>query len=75
MADPEKDKAGRNRDVIARMSVPPNKAQILAELGLEIGDAIRLATAADFSTLVRLLRTAKAEVVELRGRPEFKDKP
>jgi hypothetical protein len=73
MADREKDRAARNKVLIARMSAPPTKAQIFAEIDLEISDAINLAVAADVPALLRLLRTAKAEVAELRGRPEFKD--
>jgi hypothetical protein len=74
MADRRNERAARNRDLIARMSAAPTKAQILAELDLEINDAIRLAVAADFPALVRVLRSAKVQVVELRERPEFKDK-
>jgi hypothetical protein len=75
MANREEKRTARNRDLLARMSVPPTRAQILAEIDLDISDAIRLAVAADLPTLLRLLRTAKSEVVELRGRAEFKDKP
>jgi hypothetical protein len=56
------------------MSAAPTKAQILAELGLQIGDALHLATAADLQPFVRLLRMAKSELSRLRQRPEFKDK-
>jgi hypothetical protein len=72
MADREKERAARNRDLIARMSVPPTKAQILDELDLEISDAIHLATMADFRTLLRVLRMARLELGQLRQPPEFK---
>jgi hypothetical protein len=65
MADRERERAAR----IARMAATPVKPQFLAELDLEITDAIRLAIAGEFQVLLRLLLTAKAEVVELRGRP------
>jgi hypothetical protein len=57
------------------MGAPPTKAQVLSELDLEISDAINLAVAADLPTLVRLLRMAKLEVVQIRRRREFKDEP
>jgi hypothetical protein len=65
MADEKR--TARNRNLFTRMGATPTKAQILAEIDLEISDAINLAAAADFPALLRLLRTAKAEVVELRG--------
>jgi hypothetical protein len=74
MADREKDRAARNRDLIARMGAPPTRAQILAELDFEIGDALQLAIAADLQSLVRLLRMAKLEVSEIQRRADFKDK-
>jgi hypothetical protein len=75
MADGEKERAARNRALLARMGAPPTKAQVLSELDLEISDAINLAVAADLPTLVRLLRMAKLEVVQIRRRREFKDEP
>jgi predicted methyltransferase MtxX (methanogen marker protein 4) len=44
MADRNKERAARNRDLIASMAAPPTRAQILVELDLEITDAIRFAT-------------------------------
>jgi hypothetical protein len=73
MPDREAERTARNRELIARMSTAPTKAQILAELDLEIDDALQLATAADLVSLVRVLRMAKFEVSQLRQRPEFKD--
>jgi hypothetical protein len=75
MADGEKERTARNRALLARMGAPPTKAQVLSELDLEISDAINLAVAADLPTLVRLLRMAKLEVVQIRRRREFKDEP
>jgi hypothetical protein len=66
MAYREKDRAARNRDLIARLGAAPTRAQVLAELDFEIGDTLQLAAAADFPTLVRLLRMAKLE-----DRPRF----
>jgi hypothetical protein len=76
MADREKERAARNKAVIARMGVPPTMARILAELDLEISDALQLAAAANLQGLARSLRMAKAEVgqLRLRQRPEYKDK-
>jgi hypothetical protein len=45
MTDPEKNRAARNRVLLARMGATPTKAQILAALDLEIADAIGLAVA------------------------------
>jgi hypothetical protein len=57
------------------MEAPPTKAQVLTELDLEISDAINLAVTADLPTLVRLLRMAKLEVVQIQRRSELKDNP
>jgi hypothetical protein len=75
MADGENERTARNRALLARMGAPPTKAQVLSELDLEISDAINLVVAADLPTLVRLLRMAKLEVVQIRRRREFKDEP
>jgi ADP-heptose:LPS heptosyltransferase len=74
MDEREKDRAARNRGLIARMGGPPTKAQILAELDLEITDTLNLAAATNFPTLVRLLRMAKLEVGQIQRRADFKDK-
>jgi hypothetical protein len=74
MADGEKERTARNRALLARMGAGPTKAQVLTEIDLEISDAINLAAAADFPTLVRLLRMAKLEAVQIRRRSELKDK-
>jgi hypothetical protein len=44
------------------MSAAPTKAQILAEIDLELGDALELATAAAMRSLVQLLRMTKLEL-------------
>ena len=41
----ERERDVRNKALIARLGAPPTKAQILAELDLEISDAIDLALA------------------------------
>jgi hypothetical protein len=74
MADGERERMARNRSVLARMGAPPTRGQVLTEIDLEIGDAIQLAAASDFPTLLRLLRMAQLEVAQLRRRPELKDK-
>jgi hypothetical protein len=74
MSDREKDRAARNRDLIARMGAAPTRAQVLAELDFEIGDALQLAIAADLQSLVRLLQLAKLEVCQIQRRADFKDK-
>jgi hypothetical protein len=66
MADREKEGAARNRDFIAQMAAPPTQAQLLAELQLEITDAVQLAVALNFPSVVRLLQMAKLEVNLLR---------
>jgi hypothetical protein len=66
MADRENERVARNRDLLAAMATPPTKAQVLAELDLEISDATELAVALDFRGVVRLLRMAKHEVSLLR---------
>jgi hypothetical protein len=73
MADGEEERTARSRALLTRIGAPPTKDQVLTELDLEISDAINLAVAADFPTLVRLLRMAKLEVVQIRRRSEFKD--
>jgi hypothetical protein len=73
MPDHEQDRSARNRALIAGMATPPTKAQILAELDFEIDEALKLVTAADLPTLVRVLRSAKLEVSRLRQRAEYKD--
>jgi hypothetical protein len=75
MADGEKERTARNWALLARMEAPPTKAQVLTELDLEISDAINLAVTADLPTLVRLLRMAKLEVVQIQRRSELKDNP
>jgi hypothetical protein len=67
MADREEKRTARNRNLFTRMAATPTKAQILAEIDLEISDAINLAAAADFPALLRLLRTAKAEASDGQG--------
>jgi hypothetical protein len=71
MADDEKERTARNRALLARMGAAPTKAQVLSELDLEISDALNLAMA--LPALVRLLRMAKLEVVQVRRRSELKD--
>jgi hypothetical protein len=76
MTDRERDRTARNKDRIARMNGPPTKVQMLAEIETEIADVIDLAVAADFPTLVRLLRMAKLEASQIPRRAEDdKDKP
>jgi hypothetical protein len=70
MTNREKERAARNRDILARMGAPPTPAQVLAEIDLEIGDLIQLAAASGFPTLVHLLRMAQLEVGKLRRRPD-----
>jgi hypothetical protein len=74
MGDGERERTARNRDLLARIAAPATKAQVLTEIDLEIGDAIQLAAASDFPTLVRILRMAQLEVSQIRRRTEFKDK-
>jgi hypothetical protein len=74
MTEGERDRTARNRALLARMGAPPTKAQVLSEIDLEISDAINLAVAADFPTLVRLLRMAQLETAQIRRPSEFKDK-
>jgi hypothetical protein len=74
MADDEKERTARNRALLSRMGAAPTKAQVLTEIDLEISDAINLAVVADYPTLVRLLRMAKLEVVQIRQRSELKGK-
>jgi hypothetical protein len=74
MADGEEDRTARNKALLARMGAPPTRAQVLAEIELEISDATNLAMAVDFPTLVRLLRMANLEVAQIRRRSELKDK-
>jgi hypothetical protein len=72
MTDRDKDRAARNRDLLAGMGAPPTQVQVLAEIDLEITDLIQLAPASDFPTLVRLLRMARLEVGQLWRRPDVK---
>jgi hypothetical protein len=72
MTDRDKERAARNRDLLARMGAPPTQVQVLAEIDLEITDLILLAAASDFPTLVRLLRMAQLEVGQLWRRPDVK---
>jgi hypothetical protein len=73
MTDLDQERSARNKALIARMAAAPTEAQILAELDLEISDAIDCAVAADLRGVVRLLRMAKLEVSRVRQR--HKDKP
>ena len=68
----EREKDARNNALLARLGAPPTKAQILAELALEISDAIDLALAANLRGVAHLLRMAKLEVEQVQRR-EFKD--
>jgi hypothetical protein len=69
----ERERDVRNKALIARLGAPPTKAQILAELDLEISDAIDLALAANLRGVAHLLRMAKLEVEQVQRR-ELKDK-
>jgi hypothetical protein len=69
----ERERDARNKALIARLAAPPTKAQILAELALEISDAIDLALAANLRGVAHLLRMAKLEVDQVQRR-EIKDK-
>jgi hypothetical protein len=73
MANGERERAARNRDLLARLAAPPTKAQVLAELDLEISGATELAVALDFRPVVRLLRMAKQEVSLLRRQRDTKE--
>jgi hypothetical protein len=75
LPDGENERTARNKALLSRMGAPPTKAEVLAEIDLEIRDAIQLAAASDFPTLVRLLQMAQLEVGQIRRRTEFKDKP
>ena len=75
MADRGRERAERNRDLLAGMLSPPNKAQVLAEIEVEIGNLIELATESNFIALTRQLRRAQLEAGELRRRPDLKGKP
>jgi hypothetical protein len=66
MADREAERTARNKGLLARLTVPPTNAQVLAELDLEISDALQLATASDLRALARLLQMAKTEMNRLR---------
>jgi hypothetical protein len=72
MAERDEERTARNSALIAQMAAPPTKAQILAELALEISDAINLALAANLRGVAHLLRMAKLEVEQVQRR-EFKD--
>ena len=69
----ERERDARIKALIARLAAPPTKAQILAELALEISDAIDLALAANLPGVAHLLRMAKLEVDQVQRR-EIKDK-
>jgi hypothetical protein len=71
--DGEGERTAWNRALLAQMGAPPTRAQVLTEIDFEIGDAIQLAAASNFPTLVRLLRMAQLEVGQIRRRPELKD--
>ncbi len=77
MADDENERAERNKNLIARLIAPPTTAQVMAEIDLEIGDALELAVSAKLPTLVRLLRIAKLEVAQAKSTLKLKlnDKP
>jgi hypothetical protein len=51
--DGEGERTAWNRALLAQMGAPPTKAQVLTEIDFEIGDAIQLAAASNFPTLVR----------------------
>jgi hypothetical protein len=68
----EGERGAHNKALIARLGAPPTKAQILAEIDLEISDAIGLATAANLRGVTHLLRMAKLEVAQIQRR-ELKD--
>jgi hypothetical protein len=69
----ERERDARNKALLARLEAPPTKTQILAELDLEISDAIDLALAANLRGVAHLLRMAKLEVDQVQQR-ELKDK-
>jgi hypothetical protein len=70
MADREKERAARNKNLMARMCVAPTKAQILAELDREICDAINSAVAVDLHALAGLLRMARIDMSPFQQRGE-----
>jgi hypothetical protein len=70
----ETERGTRNKALIARLGAPPTKAQIRAEIDLEISDVITLAVAADMRGVAHLLRMAKLEVAHIQRR-ELRDKP
>jgi hypothetical protein len=74
VAGGEIERTARGRDLIDRMSATPTTAQILAEIDLEVSDALDLAMATDLQSLVPLLRLAKLEVLQLQRRQELKGK-
>jgi hypothetical protein len=70
----KKERANRNKDLIARMGAPPTTAQVLDEIDLEIGDALAFAVAANFPSVVRLLRMTKLELAQIKGQRALKGK-
>jgi hypothetical protein len=71
----ERERDARNNALLARLGSPPTKAQILAELDLEIIDAIDLALAANLRGVAHLLRMAKLEVEQVQRRSELNERP
>jgi hypothetical protein len=75
MADREEKRTARNRNLFTRMAATPTKAQILAEIDLEISDAINLAAAADFPGAFRRINGRVADCHNANRSPHGPPRP
>jgi hypothetical protein len=72
MADRDKELFERNQTLIARMAVPPTRAQILAQIDEGLREAIQLAVRLNDRNLVRGLRMVHLDLCQImRGALRF----
>jgi hypothetical protein len=72
MADRDKELFERNQTLIARMAVPPTRAQILAQIDEGLREAIQLAVGLNDRNLVRGLRMAHLDLCQIMRGEDLK---
>ena len=65
MTDRDKERFERNQKVIARMGVPPTRAELLANIDEELREVIQLAVRLKERTLVRGLQMVRSELCQI----------
>jgi hypothetical protein len=73
MADRDKELFERNQTLIARMAVPPTRAQILSQIDEKLREVIQLGVRLNDRDLVRGLRMVHLDLRQIRRGEDLKN--